>query len=100
MNQELIKCDLGTYLVDHDLEVDYGDRYIFVDNKNGSLIIDFYPSNLSSYKKVKVIWYHENGISLTNLLEDSEKELENLLTEELTRQIDMEIINLLRGQNI
>lgn len=99
MGQELIKYkDLGTYLVDYDLEVNYGDRYIFVDNKDEAIIVDFYPSRLTSYKKVKVIWYYENGISLTNIFEDSEKEIENLYTEELARQINMEIINLILEQ--
>jgi hypothetical protein len=75
VGQELIKYkDLGTYLVDHDGEVEYGDRYILID-KDESPVIDLYPSHLSSYKKVKVIWHYENGVSFTNILESLEDEI-------------------------
>lgn len=94
IGRELIKYkDLGTYLVDHDIEVEDGDRYILIDNKNGSLVINVYPSHLSSYKKVKVVWYYENGVSLTNIIESFENEITRALTEELTREINNEILN-------
>lgn len=94
VGQELIKYkDLGTYLVDHDVEVEDGDRYILIDNKDGSLVINVYPSHLSSYKKVKVIWYYENGVDLTNMFESFENEITRALTEELTREINNEILN-------
>lgn len=93
VGQELIEYkDLGTYLVDHDAEVEYGDRYILID-KDGSPVIDLYPSHLSSYKKVKVIWYYEKSVSLTNILESLEEEITRTLTEELTREINNEILN-------
>ena len=90
--------DLGTYIVDFDAKVGYGDRFILAHKKTKQLMLGVspYPSEKDSYKRVKVIWYYEKpGIDNTCLYRDPEKELSDLLTQELTQAIDQEILRTL-----
>lgn len=90
--------DLGTYIVDFDAEVKFGDRFILVHKRTKKLMLGAspFPSQKDSYKRVKVIWYYEKpGTDNTCVYRDAEKELTNLLSQELAQAIDRDIIRRL-----
>ena len=94
--------DLGTYVIDFDTEVKYGDRFILAHKKTKRLMLGVspFPSEKDSYKRVKVIWYYEKpGTDNTSLYKDLESELIGMLSEEITREINREIMNTIRLQN-
>jgi len=101
---DILKLEGGTYVLDYDAKVEYGDRYIWLDKKTKQFY-RLYPSQLDSYFKVKVTWYYEDkGVDNTVLWKDPtvvwtdpEEEITQLLTAELTAAIDQDIINMLRG---
>ena len=87
--------DVGSYLVDFKAEVNHGDRYVFIRIKTDKITIPSFvtPSQTSSYVKAKVIWYHEKpGTANTVVYEDAEIALTQLLVDELTREIDQQIM--------
>jgi hypothetical protein len=87
--------DVGSYLVDFKAEINHGDRYVFIHIKSDKITIPSFviPSHKSSYVKAKVIWYHEKlGTANTVVYEDAEIALTQLLVDELTREIDQQIM--------
>jgi hypothetical protein len=87
--------DVGSYLVDFKAEINHGDRYVFIYIKTDKVTIPSFviPSHKSSYVKAKVIWYHEKlGTANTVVYEDAETVLTQLLVDELTREIDQQIM--------
>ena len=94
----ILKLEGGTYMVDYDAKVEYGDRFIWLHKKTKEFYNVIYPSQVSSYIKVKVTWYYEDkGVDNTVVWTDPEDEINQLLTAELTAAIDQDIINMLRG---
>jgi hypothetical protein len=96
---DILKLEGGTYMVDYDAKVEYGDRFIWLHKKTKEFYSVIYPSQVSSYIKVKVTWYYEDkGVDNTVVYEVPEEELTAMLTAELGAQIDRDIINMLRNQ--
>ncbi len=64
--------DVGSYLLDFDAKINYGDRYVFINRRDDEVTM---PSTISGsyrsyYQKVKVIWYYEKpGVENTVLHE-------------------------------
>jgi hypothetical protein len=97
---DILKLEGGTYMVDYDAKVEYGDRFIWLHKKTKEFYSVIYPSQVSSYIKVKVTWYYEDkGVDNTVVWEDLEGKLTGMLTAELAAQIDRDIINMLRRTN-
>jgi hypothetical protein len=97
---DILKLEGGTYMVDYDAKVEYGDRFIWLHKKTKEFYGVIYPSQVSSYIKVKVTWYYEDkGVDNTVVWEDLEGKLTGMLTAELAAQIDRDIINMLRRTN-
>lgn len=95
---DILKLEGGTYMVDYDAKVEYGDRFIWLHKKTKEFYNVIYPSQVSSYIKVKVTWYYEDeGVDNTVVWTDPEEEITAMLTAELTASIDQNIINMLRG---
>ena len=93
---DIIKLEGGTYIVDYGAKVDYGDRFIWLHKISGQVYSNVYPSQVSSYIKVKVTWYYEDeGVDNTSLWQNPEEELTQMLTAELAAEIDRDIINRL-----
>ena len=100
---DILKCEGGTYIVDYDAEIVYGDRFIWLHKDTGEFYNVVYPSQVSSYIKVKVTWYYEDeDVDNTTLAKNPEEELNEMLRAELGEAIDREIINRLieNTQNI
>ena len=96
---DILKLEGGTYIVDYDADVEYGDRFIWLHKDTKEFYSVIYPSQVSSYIKVKVTWYYEDeGVDNTDVWKDPEEELTAMLTAELGVQIDRDIINMLRNQ--
>ena len=96
---DILKLEGGTYIVDYDADVEYGDRFIWLHKDTKEFYNVIYPSQVSSYNKVKVTWYYEDeGVDNTVIWKDPEEELTAMLTAELGVQIDRDIINMLRNQ--
>jgi len=96
---DILKHEGGTYMVDYDAKIEYGDRFIWLHNKTKEFYSVVYPSQVSSYNKVKVTWYYEDkGVDNTVVWSDPEEELNEMLTAELTAAIDQDIIAMLRNQ--
>jgi hypothetical protein len=97
---DILKLEGGTYMVDYDAKVEYGDRFIWLHKKTKEFYSVIYPSQVSSYIKVKVTWYYEDkGVDNTVVWQDPEGELTAMLTAELAAEIDRDIINMLRRTN-
>ena len=97
---DILKFEGGTYMVDYDAKVEYGDRFIWLHKNTGEFYNVIYPSQVSSYNKVKVTWYYENeGVDNTAVWTDPQEEITQLLTAELAATIDQNIISMLRGGN-
>ncbi len=96
---DILKLEGGTYIVDYDADVEYGDRFIWLHKDTKEFYSVIYPSQVSNYIKVKVTWYYEDeGVDNTDVWKDPEEELTAMLTAELGVQIDRDIINMLRNQ--
>ena len=94
---DILKLEGGTYMVDYDAKVEYGDRFIWLHKKTKEFYNVIYPSQVSSYNKVKVTWYYEDeGVDNTDVWKDPEEEINEMLTAELTAAIDQNIIAMLR----
>ena len=97
---DILKFEGGTYMVDYDAKVEYGDRFIWLHKNTGEFYNVIYPSQVSSYNKVKVTWYYEDrGVDNTAVWTDPQEEITQLLTAELAATIDQNIISMLRGGN-
>ena len=97
---DILNCDGGTYIVDYDAKVIYGDRFIWLHKETGEFFNLVYPSQVSNYIKVKVTWYYEYlGVDNTNLWKDPEEELTQMLTAQLAAEIDRGILNQLMANN-
>jgi len=95
---DILKLEGGTYMVDYDAKVEYGDRFIWLHKDTKEFYNVIYPSQVSSYIKVKVTWYYEDtGVDNTVVWTDPEEEINQLLTAELAAAIDQNIIDMLRG---
>jgi predicted restriction endonuclease len=95
---DILKLEGGTYMVDYDAKVEYGDRFIWLHKDTKEFYNVIYPSQVSSYNKVKVTWYYEDeGVDNTVVWTDPEDEINQLPTAELSAAIDQDIINMLRG---
>jgi hypothetical protein len=94
---DILKLEGGTYMVDYDAKVEYGDRFIWLHKKTKEFYNVIYPSQVSSYNKVKVTWYYEDeGVDNTVVWTDPQEEINEMLTAELAA-IDQNIIDMLRG---
>ena len=94
---DILKLEGGTYMVDYDAKVEYGDRFIWLHKKTKEFYNVIYPSQVSSYNKVKVTWYYEDeGVDNTDVWKDPEEEINEMLTAELVAAIDQDIIAMLR----
>ena len=94
---DILKLEGGTYMVDYDAIVEYGDRFIWLHKKTKEFYNVIYPSQVSSYNKVKVTWYYEDeGVDNTDVWKDPQEEINEMLTAELTAAIDQNIIAMLR----
>ena len=94
---DILKLEGGTYMVDYDAIVEYGDRFIWLHKKTKEFYNVIYPSQVSSYNKVKVTWYYEDeGVDNTDVWKDPEEEINEMLTAELVAAIDQDIIAMLR----
>ena len=94
--------DKGIYLVDPESEITFEDRYVDVHIRKDEIYCKALvtPSVRSQFKRVKVIWYYEKpGTDNTSLYKDLESELIGMLSEEITREINREIMNTIRLQN-
>lgn len=94
---DILKLEGGTYMVDYDAIVEYGDRFIWLHKKTKEFYNVIYPSQVSSYNKVKVTWYYEDeGVDNTDVWTDPQEEINEMLTAELAAAIDQNIIAMLR----
>ena len=97
---DILKLEGGTYMVDYDAIVEYGDRFIWLHKKTKEFHNVIYPSQVSSYNKVKVTWYYEDeGVDNTVVWTDPQEEINEMLTAELAAAIDQNIIAMLRDGN-
>jgi predicted restriction endonuclease len=95
---DILKLEGGTYMVDYDAKVEYGDRFIWLHKDTKEFYNVIYPSQVSSYNKVKVTWYYEDeGVDNTVVWTDPEEEINEMLAAEIAAAIDQDIINVLRG---
>jgi hypothetical protein len=95
---DILKLEGGTYMVDYDAKVEYGDRFIWLHKDTKEFYNVIYPSQVSSYIKVKVTWcYEDEGVDNTVVWTDPEEEITAMLTAELAAAIDQNIIDMLRG---
>jgi hypothetical protein len=98
---DILKLEGGTYMVDYDAKVEYGDRFIWLHKNTNEFYNVIYPSQVSSYNKVKVTWYYEDkGVDNTVVWTDPEEEINEMLTAELAAAIDQNIIEMLRGNTL
>jgi hypothetical protein len=100
MNKWIIKYEDNVYLVCDELVNEYEDNHIFVSKTDRTIIEEPFPSSISSYKVVKVLWYYEPGRKLIRCIKDGEEELMKRLSEELAREVDTEIFrNIFENYN-
>jgi hypothetical protein len=91
MKKWIVKYEENVYLLS-DEKVEYGDNYLLVSKEDEAVLEEPWPSSKSSYNKRKVIWFYEKDHKLVRCDKSAEDELSNLLVEELTREIDQQIL--------
>jgi hypothetical protein len=95
MNKWIVRYENNVYLVCDELVNEYEDNHIFVSKTDKTVVEEPFPSSTSSYDVVKVLWCYEPGRKLVRCIKNIEDQLTTLLTEELAREIDAEILRTL-----